>query len=77
VLIDEYRIHDKPWLTHPWSECTTMSRSFAYNREENDQSFMPPVNLVHMFIDVISQKRKSRIAYRPRFVRAKNPNNRW
>jgi alpha-L-fucosidase len=55
VLLDEYRILNKPWLTHPWSECTTMSRSFAYNREETDQSFMPPVNLVHMFIDVISQ----------------------
>ena len=53
VFISEYTYG--PSLNHPWSECTTMSRSFAYNREENEQSFMPPVKLVHMFIDIISQ----------------------
>ena len=41
--------------THPWEENQGISRSFAYNYEDNDESLGPPSRLIHKFIDIVSR----------------------
>lgn len=41
--------------THPWEENQGISKSFAYNYEDNDESLGPPAKLIHKFIDIVSR----------------------
>ena len=57
VAINEYGFTGDPLKTtptHPWAYCHGISLSTAYNYADNEQSFGPPVKLVHMFINIIS-----------------------
>jgi alpha-L-fucosidase len=40
---------------HPWEENQGISKSFAYNYEDNDESLGPPSRLIHKFIDIVSR----------------------
>jgi len=41
--------------THPWEENQGISKSFAYNYEDNDESLGSPSRLIHKFIDIVSR----------------------
>jgi|SRR5208282_3267108 len=41
--------------THPWEENQSISKSFAYNYEDNDESLGPPSTLIHKFITIVSK----------------------
>ena len=41
--------------THPWEENQGISKSFAYNYEDDEESLGPPSQLIHKFIDIVSR----------------------
>lgn len=41
--------------SHPWEENQGISKSFAYNYEDNDESLGPPSRLIHKFINIVSR----------------------
>jgi len=41
--------------THPWEENQGISKSFAYNFEDDEMSLGPPSKLIHKFIDIVSR----------------------
>jgi alpha-L-fucosidase len=47
--------HTTKSLTHAWEEGRGIGHPFAYTYEENEQTLGPPVKLIDLFIDVISQ----------------------
>jgi alpha-L-fucosidase len=41
--------------THPWEENQGISKSFAYNYEDDEESLGSPSQLIHKFIDIVSR----------------------
>ena len=42
-------------LSHKWEECRGIGRSFGYNRNEDEEDYQKPRDLIHMLIDIVAK----------------------
>ncbi|MCX5758288.1 MAG: alpha-L-fucosidase, partial [Candidatus Hydrogenedentes bacterium] len=42
-------------LTHKWEENRSIGQSYGYNRDDTDDNVLSPGQLIHMFVDTVSQ----------------------
>jgi alpha-L-fucosidase len=45
----------EPVISHKWEECRGIGRSFGYNRNEDEEDYQKPRDLIHMLIDIVAK----------------------